>query len=469
MLQAGEFSATTYSAESGNGSTTGSGSGSGGGLLNNKSTDPVQKYIYARLLACSSSFSLYSYKIQVEDFRDLYCDVINDNPDLFYVSSSVNYSYYKTSGYVSTVRPEYSSSKSEIAAAKEIFEGGVQKALSVVDDSMNDLQKALVIHDYLCDISNYPYDALTNDRPSYHSAYGIFFDGNTVCAGYTLAYSHLLHQLGIECEYVVSTQMQHAWNAVKIDGHWYNVDLTYDEILFYNNSMNIRGAMRHNCFMKSMAYMEGEGGGYHYGGSTYDECDMSDTTYDDYFWDDVNTNIYVIDGDYYYLDINSQERSERLIKRSADGTEQQLGSQKFAYAAVNATSTFRDGNGEAHSVTIQDPLCRLIYLDNRFYITYGKYIVSYSLLNGKYKMNIIYLDSSYNLVGLGVDEDGNLIAQRRTDYKTITLDKDEYFKNNITTDGSNNAYNNYVDINLDGIVNAKDYMHINSKSISDAD
>lgn len=457
LLQEGEFSAMPFSNT--NESTTGSGS-----LIGRPSNDPVQDYIYLRLSNCSTSFSLYSYKIQVDDFRDIYCDVINDNPDLFYVSSSVNYSYYKTSGYVSTIRPEYTMSKSEIEGAKAVFNANVDKALSVVDDSMTDLQKALVIHDYICDLAVYPYDAVTNDKSLYHSAYGFFYDRNVVCAGYALAYSYLLHRLGIECEYVVSTKMLHAWNSVQIDGKWYNVDLTYDDIRFYNNSMNVRGAMLHRCFMKSDEYMESERGYYHYGASTYDKCDMSDTAYDDYFWDEVNTNIYVIDGDYYYLDINSQEKSEKLIKRTVNGEESQIGSQKFAYAAVNATSVFRDGEGNTHNVTINDPLCRLVYLDNRFYITYGKYIVSYAQMNGRYKMYLIYLDDNYNLVGMGVNGDGELICQRRNDYETIVLDKDVYFKGSITTHNNSDTYNNYVDINLDGVVNAKDYVYINNRT-----
>lgn len=165
----------------------------------------AQEFLYNKMMECSDSFSLYSYKIKKDDFRDIYCDVINDNPDLFYVSSSVNYSYYKTSGYIAYVYPEYTLSADKIESAKLIFNQGVEKALSVVDDTMTDLQKALVIHDYVCDLATYPDDAIENDKSDYHSAYGFFYNRRVVCAGYALAYSHLMHQLGIECEYIAST------------------------------------------------------------------------------------------------------------------------------------------------------------------------------------------------------------------------------------------------------------------------
>lgn len=421
--------------------------------------DASQEFLYNELLNCSKSFSLYSFKIHKDDFRDIYCNVINDNPDLFYVSSSVNYSYYRASGYIATVYPEYTMDATDIESAKVVFNNGVEKALSVVDDTMTDLQKALVIHDYICDKATYPYDAVDNDNSNYHSAYGFFYDQKIVCAGYALAYSHLLHRLGIECEYVTSSAMMHAWNIVKIDGEWYNVDLTFDDISFYNKNMNVRGAMLHRCFMKSDKALYGEMGFYHYGGSTLDACDLSDTTYDTYFWNDVNTNIYVLNGNYYYLDVNPTDKTDVLVKRTVDGKESKVGSTKFSYTSVSATETCTDGNGVEHSVSFSDPLCRLTYLDNRFYITNGKYIVSYSYINNKYKMNIIYQDSNYNLMGLGSDENGNLVCQRRTDYKTISLDKDEYFKKHLTTE-SDSSYNNYVDINLDGFVNAKDYFYI---------
>lgn len=420
----------------------------------------VQEYIYEKLLECAQSFNIYSFKVHIDVFRDIYCNVINDNPDLFYVSSSVNYSYYRSTGYIASVYPEYSLDEEKIAQSKQIFEDGAQKALAQIDDSMSDLQKALVLHDYICDLATYPNDAVQNDKSLYHSAYGFFYDYNTVCAGYALTYSYLLNRIGIPCEYVASTGMRHAWNSVNIDGNWYNVDLTYDDISFYNDSMNVRGGVIHNCFMKSNEALGSEIGFYHYGGSTLDECDMTDTRYDNYFWNDVNTNICVIDGDYYYLDINKEKRTDTLIKRTQKGKESIVGNTVFSYAAVTATGTYWDENGVSQTVKIYDPLCRLVYLDNRFYITHGKNLIAYAPMNNKYVANIVYTDAAYNIMGIGVDENGNIICQRRGDYLTFTLDKKEYFKKHVTTNDLS-EYNNYADMNLDGVINAKDYVFIN--------
>ena len=160
-------------------------------------TPTVQEYIYEELLNCSTSINIYNYRVNTDDLINVYSDIINSNPDLFYVSSSITYTY-TTTGYVYEIRPHYSMNSSEIIEAKVIFENGVQRALSVVDNSMNDVQKALVIHDYICDIATYPVlNSSADDKDIYHSAYGLFYDGNVVCAGYALAYSYILNLLGI--------------------------------------------------------------------------------------------------------------------------------------------------------------------------------------------------------------------------------------------------------------------------------
>lgn len=220
LLQAGSFSISDYSAQTLS--------------VTAKTASTVESFIYENLYSHQESFSVQSYGITVSDFQSIYSNVINDNPELFYVSSSFGYTYIPSSGKIVTITPSYALTQTEIPQAKVIFEKGIQKALRQVDSSMNDAQKALVIHDYIMNLATYPVinNVSTDDRESYHSAYGLFYDGYVVCAGYTLAYSAIMQRLGIDCKYVVSSEMQHAWNSVKIDGYWYNVDLTFDDIHF---------------------------------------------------------------------------------------------------------------------------------------------------------------------------------------------------------------------------------------------
>ncbi len=60
-----------------------------------------------------------------------------------------------------------------------------------------------------------------------------------VCEGYALAFEHLMHQAGRPCSYVSGDARHewlnetddrgHAWNVVKIDNRWYEVDTTWND------------------------------------------------------------------------------------------------------------------------------------------------------------------------------------------------------------------------------------------------
>mgnify|MGYP004455352699 CR=1 FL=1 len=58
-----------------------------------------------------------------------------------------------------------------------------------------------------------------------------------VCAGYAYTYQFLLSQVGIESIYIAAQTKneQHAWNLVKIDGHYFHVDCTWDSSLAFSH------------------------------------------------------------------------------------------------------------------------------------------------------------------------------------------------------------------------------------------
>lgn len=62
------------------------------------------------------------------------------------------------------------------------------------------------------------------------SAYSALVQGRSVCAGYARAYQYLMQQLGIPCYYCTGYAGEnHAWNIVRLDGVYYNVDVTWDD------------------------------------------------------------------------------------------------------------------------------------------------------------------------------------------------------------------------------------------------
>lgn len=60
------------------------------------------------------------------------------------------------------------------------------------------------------------------------------FNKAAVCQGYAVTFYVMMTELGIPCTIVGGTANGggHAWNAVKLDGYWYFVDVTWDDPLF---------------------------------------------------------------------------------------------------------------------------------------------------------------------------------------------------------------------------------------------
>ncbi len=411
----------------------------------------VEEKIYQGLLNVSSSINISTNRIPLTEAGALLSNVINDNPDLFYVSSTYRTTNRLGSSYVYEIIPYYSMSRDEIESARNVFNAGVNKALSSVDSSMNDMQKALTIHDYICDMAAYPEDVENNDDEKYHSTYGFFLDGNAVCAGYTLAYSYLMHKLGIECEYVSSSGMQHAWNKVKINGKWYNVDITYDNYDF-NPGLNTFGSMYHCFFMKSDSYFSSALGLCHYDGKTYDTCYAFSTDMDDYFWDDVTTRIFCINGNFYYMNPDADDYSASLTKRTVEGAERIIGN-PYDSASISGELQAYDSDGDIQGREYTDVLVRLTYLDGRFYVAANQKIFSQLFTEKRYTV----CSTSYYSTGISF-RDNNIVYNLYGEKYDFQLDKQEFFENNITT--PKGGYNNYPDINNDGYVNAKDYAQI---------
>ncbi len=89
------------------------------------------------------------------------------------------------------------------------------------------------IHDYMVLNCAYDYDNFFNDTIPWESGApeGVFVHKTAVCQGYAEAFKLCMDILGIECIMVTGEagSESHAWNAVKLDGEWYMIDVTWDD------------------------------------------------------------------------------------------------------------------------------------------------------------------------------------------------------------------------------------------------
>ncbi len=115
-----------------------------------------------------------------------------------------------------------------------------------IDSSMNDMQKIKAVHDWVC--NNVRYDYETTRQPKNHNDASVFMNDSSVCEGYGRCYNILLNAVGIETYYVVSET--HAWNVIKLGGHYFHSDTTWDD----GNEEEIS----YDWFLKSDAEMKAE-------------------------------------------------------------------------------------------------------------------------------------------------------------------------------------------------------------------
>lgn len=408
----------------------------------------LEELIYNGLLNADEQIYVekYSSAYSISETILIYANVINNSPDLFYVSSNIGYGYIESSDTLTRFYPQYAASKSEIADSKKIFNACLDDIVAQTDNSMNDLQKALTVHDYICNYAIYP-NLNYGDKAIYHSAFGYAKDKNIVCAGYALIYSAVMNKLGIPCRYVISDSMAHAWNAIQINNKWYNVDLTWDDTTYTGTNANNMGKYYHGYFLKSTSDFETN---REHTGMNYPKgIECTDTSFDDAFWNDVICNIYTYKGDYYYLDIDKDNFLLKIIRRDKNGNTQVIN--KNQYLCVY--SSYSNG------VTV--PCAQLSKIGNILYFTQSlnseTYINSYDLLSGDERK---LTEFSGNSNSLGFDDGVLVYTSSKDTYKSVYVEKEPLFKNIYPSNKEDENYTPYIDVNGDGYINAKDYAQL---------
>ncbi len=118
---------------------------------------------------------------------------------------------------------------SDRPAAMKLYDKINEIIPRIIKSDMTDYEKELAIHDYIVTNCEYGYVDYSNDYA--YRAYGALVQGKAVCNGYAEAMALLLNCVGVENEIMTgwASSELHAWNRVRLDGKWYQVDSTWDD------------------------------------------------------------------------------------------------------------------------------------------------------------------------------------------------------------------------------------------------
>lgn len=279
----------------------------------------LKELIIENLKQCNTQpIDISSFKIPLSDdwkISAILQEIKMEYPEMFHTDGGHSSLYSKSTFLIAKLSLTYTSDNITLeqyqAQLKEI-DDKFAEVIDKIDSNMSDVEKALVVHDYICD--NFAYDqGLTK-----HDLYSFVSTGEGVCQAYMYAYDYILEKLGIECHPVMSNVINHTWNMVKLDGKYYQVDVTWDDF----SSAELYGWASHEYFLITDDAISNTNHGSKATDSSnsdgwylfYDDISATDSTYDSYSFKNtvlpyalVNGELYNIDnkGMFYKYDVDS--------------------------------------------------------------------------------------------------------------------------------------------------------------------
>ena len=223
-------------------------------------------YAYDRIAAgvesSKTDISVYNGTDRITDteIKTVFDAYRRDYPEHFWIGNNYSYSYNLGTGNVINVTPNYIMSGSALEKAKTDFSAAVSDMVRSISGSMSEYDREKLLHDRLAE--KVVYDGSNTHA---HSAYGALVQGKAVCEGYAKAFQVVLRRAGIQSFLITGSSVNpstgksegHAWNAVRIDGKYYHVDVTWDDQgdnLFYAYFNKSTAAIREDHTIDEPAY-----------------------------------------------------------------------------------------------------------------------------------------------------------------------------------------------------------------------
>ncbi len=204
-----------------------------------------QKKLFEHIYNAAADFrsdTVINYRVSGSDLS-LIADLLYYYDPLMFNLSALNAEMYMNS---TVVYINYRSSKTEYSNKINKINENAGKIIQSIPDGLDTYGKIKYLHDYIAQNCSYDINAEDADNP-----YGVLVNGAAKCDGYAKTFSFLCGKLGIESVPVIGADItegnaDHMWNKLYYNNKWYNIDVTYDDIIsvFTDN-------IRYNYFMVS--------------------------------------------------------------------------------------------------------------------------------------------------------------------------------------------------------------------------
>lgn len=200
------------------------------------------KFFYSGKTIVQDSYEQYSldgvdtsaYGLTMDELTGVWSTMKQDYPEFYWLTNQV---YTLGNQFFLCIDAEYAEG-SVRQAAQTAIQTSTLECDRYLNGMMSEGERALVIHDYLVADVTYAYEEdgeTPQDDVWAHNLVGWALYDAGVCETYAETFTYLCNLFALESSVVTGSATQtgssggHAWNILRVDGEWYNVDVTWDD------------------------------------------------------------------------------------------------------------------------------------------------------------------------------------------------------------------------------------------------
>lgn len=261
-----------------------------------KKEKSVYTAVYRGVDDCDKQIEL-PCEISGDTYSKIYCLLEKQEGDLFFIDST-----YYTAEKLREAKIIYREDKKRIKEMRRELELATEDGVDDAELGLSEYDTVMRIHDYIIRNCRYIEE---NDSGYCATAYGCLVQNEANCEGYAKAFNLIASRMGLESILVTGTTdsgENHAWNQVKVDGRWYNIDVTWDE-------SDVEGDLRRVYFLCDDDF--------------FSETHFPDAEYiETYACDDFGENYYIKNGLY----ADSEQAADDILRREIEsgGTQAEI-------------------------------------------------------------------------------------------------------------------------------------------------
>ena len=157
-----------------------------------------------------------------------------DHPEVFYINNkyTISTSSNVFGTKINLIFDYLVESQDELNNKIEQIKESISEVEKNIKDGDTELDIELKTHDYIGkNVTYYSYDQIENIPINCHNIYGTLIEKQAVCDGISKTLKLVLNNYNMDCIVVTGKlkKESHAWNMVKLDDNWYNLDTTSDK------------------------------------------------------------------------------------------------------------------------------------------------------------------------------------------------------------------------------------------------